>query len=141
MRKLPIDLEDLAMAMEDHSGAFDHFLDTESGEVVLRPLYDSFDAEPENELGFDDPRYEAVPQIASREGYRLMEDFVDTVEDATLRRLLDLALEGRGLAAWIYTALIHLMVRRLEVPPSGYHVTTRWIALCGNAFRTAATGR
>jgi len=37
-----------------------------------------------------------VPRTESREGYRDMEDFIDTVEDARLADLLSSAIRGRG---------------------------------------------
>jgi hypothetical protein len=41
-------------------------------------------------------RFAAIPKQDSREGYRDMEAFVETVEDGNLRRLLDVALNGKG---------------------------------------------
>lgn len=37
-----------------------------------------------------------VPEDTSRNGYRDMEDFIDTVEDPTLAKLLAVAIDGRG---------------------------------------------
>jgi hypothetical protein len=41
-------------------------------------------------------RYVAIPEADSREGYRDMEAFIDTVTDARLQTRLDRAIRGRG---------------------------------------------
>lgn len=41
-------------------------------------------------------RYLLIPKQDSSEGYREMEDFIETVEDHHLRELLEVAIQGRG---------------------------------------------
>jgi hypothetical protein len=41
-------------------------------------------------------RFFAIPQLETREAYQDMADFVGTVEDQVLRRLLEVAIDGRG---------------------------------------------
>lgn len=47
------------------------------------------------EQGFG-TRYVEVPTVESREGYRDMEDFIETVSDPQIRRELGIAIAGRG---------------------------------------------
>jgi hypothetical protein len=138
MRKLKIDLQDLAMAFEDSDfGNHRSFLDLETGRVIFIGEEfshedefldeDEFPDELEEEdeesfkesaLGADRPgeaswmqkaraearavseqfgtRYIAVPSDDSREAYRDMEAFIDTVEDGRLRERLERAIHGRG---------------------------------------------
>jgi hypothetical protein len=49
----------------------------------------------EIEGGFSD-RFIVIPQLETREAYQDMADFVDTVQDQVLRRLLEVAIDGRG---------------------------------------------
>ena len=132
MKKLPVDLEDLAMAFETERSIFDYFFDLETGETImvteetraeLEGLYELADEDdPEAEIdlpallaqegieGWEAERLlEAdrverefgvrmvrVPHTESRVGYRDMEAFIDTVEDARLANLLSYAIQGRG---------------------------------------------
>lgn len=114
LRNLPIELDFLAMAMEDHAGFSRYWFDTRTGRVEVIPeelsWLDPFDEDDLARIRSEadelltvlqgihegDPRYEPVPQIESREIYRLMARFAADVEDAELGRLLEVALDGRG---------------------------------------------
>jgi hypothetical protein len=132
MRKLPVDLDELALALEAGREVFDYFFDLETGATImvteetsgqLEELYElAGEQDPEAEIdlpalmaaeGIEDWEAELlldadrverefgvsivrVPQTESREGYRDMEAFIDTVEDAHLADLLAVAIQGRG---------------------------------------------
>ncbi|NIQ58682.1 MAG: hypothetical protein GWN71_44250, partial [Gammaproteobacteria bacterium] len=90
MRKLPVDIDRIADAMEDHSDSFAWYLDLETGELVMLPGIGADDpgAWPEGEverwerLMEEEPdRFEEVPRITSHRGYRWMASFAATVED------------------------------------------------------------
>jgi hypothetical protein len=49
----------------------------------------------EIEGGFSD-RFIVIPQLETREAYQDMVDFVDTVEDPVLQKLLEVAIDGQG---------------------------------------------
>ena len=131
-RVLPIDMDDLEMAFDDHSPEIRSYLDTRSGEVLAVPdeiranletiyaeLPEDADTEaldwpriarehgwPEWMVGplQDADRVERgfgvgivrVPQDESRDGYRDMEAFIDTVPEPRLRLRLERAIGGRG---------------------------------------------
>lgn len=111
MRKLDVDLDAIASAMEDGLREFnDYYLDTQTGKVILLPL-DLLEGDELDEIrelraiadaideGVEEqgrPRYEWVPERESYDAYNAMVRFAGSVEDETLQRLLAVALDGRG---------------------------------------------
>jgi hypothetical protein len=132
MKKLAVDLIEVAAGFEDASGLIERYLDLETGEVIpiteeisgqLEDLY-AWAKERDPEATPDLPalieeeglhgwqedalleadqvrrgfgrRYVQVPHADSHEGYRDMEDFIDTVENARLHQRLERAIHGRG---------------------------------------------
>jgi hypothetical protein len=132
MKKLAVDMEELALAFETGRDRFDYFFDLETGATImvteetnsqLESLYElAAEEDPGAEIdlpallaeeGIEDweaellldadqvereygARYVRVPHLDSPTGYRDMEDFIGTVEDAHLRDLLEVAIQGRG---------------------------------------------
>ena len=100
MIKVAVDLEELCEAFEFSSVDNRHYLDLETGEIVN--ISDEFmDREDREELErkVEDrfgERYVSVPYASSDEGYRDMQDFVETVKDQNLKEKLCIALDGRG---------------------------------------------
>jgi predicted nucleotidyltransferase len=89
-----VDLADLALALEDHSGEHVWFLDTVTGEVSPRfgavlELRSEVEAEADGRLVAIDPLPTAV-------GYHDMEEFVRRVRDARTREVLERAIGGQG---------------------------------------------
>ena len=70
------------------------YLDTETGEVLLvtDDINDDDDLAADIE---DNPRYLAIESIPSHESFRIMEDFVATLDDPAVVRKLEHALEVR----------------------------------------------
>ena len=98
-RKVTVDLEELRFAIEDASYEHRYFLDTETGEVILvSEMFDDEETQRQlTEIDEAEPgRYLQVPRADSREGYDDMQDFIDTVSDAHLQELLNVATQGRG---------------------------------------------
>lgn len=114
LRKLPIEFEEVAMAMETQYGDGKPYLDTQTGDLIFSPPEladrDLADKEVTDELpeweqelvplareiqdGSD--RYTPVPRMPSYEVYNLMVEFAVTVSDPRLRELLSVALHGKG---------------------------------------------
>jgi hypothetical protein len=95
---LRIDLEELQLAMEDHSYEHEYYLDLETGEIWFLSEY--MDDEEQVKLrkkidGVPD-RYRSIPKAESSEGYGDMEDFIGTVNDEHLAELLSVAISGKG---------------------------------------------
>jgi hypothetical protein len=89
-RQLRVDLEELAMALEDASGEIGWCLDTETGEVIILD-------EQATEIEADESeRYLPIPHADSQTGYEDMQDFIETVQNPHFRELLEVSIQGRG---------------------------------------------
>ena len=107
MAKIRIDEGELLMAMDSGDGMDRWYLDRQTGEVILRSEDDDLDFEededPEEEYEdedeirarLDEDRYLSIPSLGSHEGFRIMEDFADSVDDARIREELFDALDRR----------------------------------------------
>lgn len=91
-KRVNVDFGELEVAFESHSPDIDWYLDRETGAVLQRsddhPLDDDIEAHP--------TRYLAIDPVPSREQYRMMEDFIETVPHAALKALLQDAIVGKG---------------------------------------------
>lgn len=115
MKKLKVDLEMIATNMEDvNRYDMDYYLDKKTGEVIPiseeafryaeeeGPREDLPDWEKEEvklakEILFEESdRYEHIPERPSYEGYNLMVEFAEMVEDESLKEKLTIALDGKG---------------------------------------------
>jgi hypothetical protein len=110
LRDLPIDLDDLSLALEGDPLLTGGRLDLRTGEVQqIGPLYESdfLDeiGEPDDGeadwaddagVGEADDRWLRFDSLGSRPGFRDMAEFLETVTDERLAVRLDRALDGRG---------------------------------------------
>lgn len=118
MKKLKVDLEMIANAMEDVARMdMDYYLDKETGEVIITseetfgyaeeededkiredlPDWQKEDVKLAKDILFKNPdRYICIPERPSYEGYNLMVEFAEKVEDELLREKLNIALDGKG---------------------------------------------
>lgn len=114
LRKLPIDFEEVAMAMEDHGSFDEQYLDLETGELILLledlqhrdledeevvarlPKWEQEMVPLAREIHGGSDRYERIPQVPTYEIYNLMVTFAESVTDPHLRELLAVALRGKG---------------------------------------------
>lgn len=99
---LPIDLDDLSLALEGDPLLTGGRLDLRTGEVQqISPLFESdvfdeADDPDDDEASETDDRWLRFDSLGSRAGFRDMEAFLDTVADERLATRLDRALGGRG---------------------------------------------
>jgi len=118
MKKLKVDLDDIAMTMEFSSSLIESFqyFDTETGRVFTIDDSVMNDVEEENyektedypewmkemakdaEAVLDDDRerFKEIPRIESHESYKIMESFIATVKDKRIQNILSSAIQGRG---------------------------------------------
>lgn len=114
MKKLKVDIEDIAMIMDNQDRLVtNYFLDTETGETIAIPeeLMNALDeGEPcdglpawelellprAKEIEAGSTRYEEIPTRFSGEAYRVMVDFAQGVKDPRFKGRLESALQGRG---------------------------------------------
>ena len=118
MKKLKVDLEMIANAMEDVARMdMDYYLDKETGEVIITseetfgyaeeededkiredlPDWQKEDIKLAKDILFKKPdRYICIPERPSYEGYNLMVEFAEKVDGELLREKLNIALDGKG---------------------------------------------
>jgi hypothetical protein len=93
-KRLPIDLELVQIAFEDHDGDGQWFLDSETGEVLR--LNESDDDDLATQIDEGGERYIVIPYQGSVAGHRDMAEFIESVNDNRMRALLDVAINGKG---------------------------------------------
>ena len=114
MRRKKVEIAEIAEAMEIDRVTNEYFLDRDTGEVVIVPeeihfaiSTDTLDQDDMTDWERDfmaiaraieeaSGRYAWIPRAEAREIYELMLDFASSREDEDLRRLLDVALDGKG---------------------------------------------
>lgn len=98
--RVPIDWDDLEIALTMHMGEQRSYLDLRTGGVELAANEiigsDAGLSEEEVETGFAEGHLIPIQPFSSQIEYRWMAAFVETVADRRLREMLDLALDGRG---------------------------------------------
>ena len=98
--RVPIDWDDLEIALTMHSDEQTSYLDLRTGKVELSANEvigsDVGLSEEEVETGFTEGYLIRVEPLSSQIEYRWMAAFAETVADRRLRETLDLALDGRG---------------------------------------------
>lgn len=97
LRPLPIDLDQLSDVLEGDPRFGGGRIDLRTGEVWPQfALDDGLEMDEDDEEEDDDERWLEVFCEGSRDGYRDMVLFVDTIADPDRRDRLEIALEGRG---------------------------------------------
>lgn len=107
LRDLPVDLDDLSLALEGDPLLTGGRLDLRTGEVQqIGPLFESdlfteIGEDDDDEAGNDEAdaggdRWHRFDSLGSRPGFRDMVAFLETVVDERLATRLDRALGGRG---------------------------------------------
>jgi len=99
MSKIRINLDELCDAYAINNEELEHYLDVETGEVILwmDPILTGIrnkELDDELEEGFGE-RYLRLPKIESRDAYELMVGYTETVTSSDLRNRLEAALSGR----------------------------------------------
>jgi hypothetical protein len=93
MKKLPVDLGELQLALEDYDGGLGlhtYWFDRQTGDVVFL----TEDLEEQDELRKQieedtDDRFVQIEPIDSNDGFRIMQDFVETMPPSRLRAKLE----------------------------------------------------
>lgn len=113
MKRLKVDIEDIAICMDDQDRYdYEYYLDTDTGEVVhmsgelLRALDEgrSLEELPEEgemveqakEILSGSDRYKEIPVWASKEAYHLMLEFTESIADSKLKGKVASTLHGKG---------------------------------------------
>ncbi len=95
-KKIKIDYDELEIAYDFGSYELEYYLDLETGETIL--ISDAGEVKEETMEGIENDldRFIRIPTSDSHEGYKDMADFLDTIENKQLQKLLTVALDGKG---------------------------------------------
>lgn len=114
MAAIRINADDLIMALDDHGGLVEWYLDRETGEVLCAcdTLLGDEDEELSARIEAEPERYILIDPFPSSAGFEVMTDFVETVTDAAACRVLERALAGRKPFRAFKDALLDYPVER-----------------------------
>ena len=97
LRRVPVELDELAFILEGDGRSGDGRIDLVTGEVWTGSAIDYAEERGEDLPQADDPdRWLYVGSEGSRDGYRDMEDFIAGLDDADRADLLSVAISGHG---------------------------------------------
>lgn len=98
--KIPIDWDELELALTMHSEEMSNYLNLKTGKVELAANdfvgHDAGLSEEEVEAGFGEGYLVPIEPLSSSLEYGWMVEFAGTVTDGRLREKLEVALDGRG---------------------------------------------
>ena len=94
MKELNIDLEMLCIALENHTKDTEFHLDLNTGELLMKHQDSDDFAQISAQIAAEPTRYEQVNPIASFEGYRIMQEFIETLYEGRARENLQKAIQG-----------------------------------------------
>jgi uncharacterized protein len=130
MKKLPVDLDELALALESYDSGLDlaaYWFDTGTGEVLFVSNDLEEDQELRDQIAEDaSDRFVRVGSIDSRTGFRMMEDFVRTLPASRVRDKLESSLHGPR------------PFRRFEDSVNDENVREQWYSFRNEAVRRSA---
>ncbi len=93
--KLKIDLGDLIFAMQNRDSWYDQYLDLKDGEIRLAEDKEGGDAFiGEEEIESNPGRFLPIETFPSNDGFRLMEEFIEGVENKKIQEKLIKAISG-----------------------------------------------
>lgn len=93
-RTVPVVWETLEDAFENNAPEVSSFLHLETGEVIR--VVDGAADSISQRTAEEDPLYLRVDPVSSREQYRWMERFIETVEEGELKKKLAASIDGKG---------------------------------------------
>jgi hypothetical protein len=94
--QVPIDWNDLEVAVERNAPTTESFLDLTSGQVATIVQGDPEAQLLKRKVSENIRNFVRIEPASSREQYRWMEKFVASVEDAALRERLIISIDGKG---------------------------------------------
>ncbi len=92
---MKIAIDDISMAMEDHTGAVEHFLNRQTGDLLRVPIVPDDADEHEDALAALEKSpadWVQIPSLPSPDAFQIMEDFVAGLPEGDPRKTLKLVL-------------------------------------------------
>lgn len=93
MKTLTIDLGMLTYAVEDHSGEHRHYLDSQTGEIILVSDYMDEREELQEQIDSDPDRYLWIEPLESHRSFEIMADFVESLPEGAAQDILRRSLQ------------------------------------------------
>ncbi len=109
-RNIKVNLADICAVMGDQYFGCDHYLDLETGKVLLMPEFGTDDEETEQireAIEQSDDRYREIPKYEPSSYNQDMEDFIAKVEDSGIAESLRLAVASKSLSRRFKYVLAH----------------------------------
>lgn len=94
LKEVPIAWEALEDAFENNAPEVHSYLHLDTGEVIR--IVDGIADPGMHARVMKDPTYLRIDPVSSREQYRWMERFIETIEDSEFRDQLQAAIDGKG---------------------------------------------
>ncbi len=95
MTKVALDWVELEAALENNSPELHSFLNTVTGDVI-RVFEGTENSEARLKQAETSPDFIYIEPISSRDQYHWMEEFIEMVEEPTLKDKLNIAIDGKG---------------------------------------------
>lgn len=96
MSKITVDIGMLAIAMESDDGEGEWYLDKVTGEIILFTDYENDEIrEKRQQLEENPERFLHIEANASQDAFELMEEFVDSIANESVQKVLFRALNER----------------------------------------------
>ncbi|MCP4359117.1 MAG: AAA family ATPase [Chloroflexi bacterium] len=96
MAKFTVRADELIDAMQNNDYSANHYFDTELGDIIFTSEYVDLDEETAALLETERERFIEVDRVPSRDAWRIMDDFAETVANGRIRDNLLRALGGKG---------------------------------------------
>ena len=131
-RRVPVNWDDLEMALTANPGEWTCYFDLRTGEVQMAPVGrsgddDEWPSEDEIDAGIEAGHVVYIEPLGSSVEYGWMAEFAETVRDARVRDRLEVALDGRGAFRRFKNVLLDFPAER-----------ERWFAFRDERLRAAA---
>lgn len=131
-RRVPVNWDDLEMALTANAAEWACYLDVRSGEVQMVPVDrlgedEDWPSEDELDAGLEAGHLIPIEPLGSSVEYGWMAEFASSVGDAQIRDRLELALDGRGAFRRFKNVLLDFPAER-----------ERWLAFRDERLRASA---
>jgi hypothetical protein len=135
---MKIAIDDISMAMEDHTGAVEHFLNRQTGDLLRVPIVPDDADEHEDALAALEKSpadWVQIPSLPSPDAFQIMEDFVAGLPEGDPRKTLKLVLGFKKPFANFKRALLDMLEIREQW--FAYHgermedIVRRWLEFEG----------
>lgn len=91
---MQVAMDDLLDMLDEHSDLHTPYFHQRTGDVAI--YFEDTGIDPDPVVDPDDPDWIPVPRVQSHDAFRVMEHFVDTLDEPDVQQQLRRALQGKG---------------------------------------------